>query len=207
MAERALTPHTTVTIGQQTRVYLALATTAPSSSAGTVSAAIGDLRGPRTLGASRLRGSSHVGPPDSGGGSGLGVAPRALPWAAACIAARRPDARGQLNRCRDGGGSGWRRSPSADRGVTSRTARCKAASAQLVPPVTCAALGQGNIAPKILARAHSSREGDHDKLDFDLLSRLLDRHAVKPDQLTDCASPARCEAARQVQRVVRRFRA
>jgi hypothetical protein len=47
MAEgEALTPHTTVRIGQQTRVYFGLATTAPSSldSAGTVIAAIGDAR-------------------------------------------------------------------------------------------------------------------------------------------------------------------
>jgi hypothetical protein len=45
MAERALTPHIAVTIGQQTRVYFALVTTAPSSldNAGTVTLRSGTL--------------------------------------------------------------------------------------------------------------------------------------------------------------------
>jgi hypothetical protein len=45
MGDRALTPHITVTIGQQTRVYFALVTTAPTSldAAGTVTLQLGML--------------------------------------------------------------------------------------------------------------------------------------------------------------------
>jgi hypothetical protein len=108
MAERALTPHTTVTIGQQTRVYLALATTAPSSldSAGTVSLRSGtlaDLALLAPLGCEEVRMSARR----------ILVAALDLAWHRAPALGTRHNCcwstrcSWALNRCRDGCGSGW----------------------------------------------------------------------------------------------------